>query len=127
MIKEFKLQGIYTDKTRFYTKNLVPGTTVYDERLFHHHNTEFREWNPRKSKLAAGLLKGMSQIGLKPGHTVLYLGASTGTTVSHISDIVGKSGIIYAVEFSPRSIRQLVFLSNQIKKICPILAASNNT
>ncbi len=34
---------------------------------------------------------------------VLYLGAASGTSVSHVSDIVGPDGSVYAVEFSHRS------------------------
>lgn len=50
----------------------------------------------------------------------MYLGASTGTTVSHISDIV-INGRIYAVEFSPTTAKKLVQLSHQRSNIAPIL------
>ena len=45
---------------------------------------------------------------VKPGARVLYLGAANGTTVSHVSDIVGPTGFVYAVEFSKRSGRDLL-------------------
>ena len=51
---------------------------------------------------------------------VLYLGASTGTTVSHISDII-INGRVYAVEFSPTTAKKLVRLSHQRLNIAPIL------
>ncbi len=73
-----------------FTRNLVPGKKVYDERLIKDKGVELREWNPRKSKLAAAIMKGVREIGIKPGSKVLYLGASTGTTPSHVSDIFGK-------------------------------------
>lgn len=50
---------------------------------------EYRAWNPFRSKLAAAILGGIDQIHIKPGVRVLYLGAASGTTVSHVSDIVG--------------------------------------
>jgi fibrillarin-like pre-rRNA processing protein len=36
------------------------------------------------------------------------LGAASGTTASHVSDILGKEGLVYCVEFAARSIRELV-------------------
>ena len=50
---------------------------------------EYRVWNPFRSKLAAAILGGVDKIHIKPGAKVLYLGAASGTTVSHVSDIVG--------------------------------------
>lgn len=50
---------------------------------------EYRAWNPFRSKLAAAILGGVDQIHIKPGAKVMYLGAASGTTVSHVSDIVG--------------------------------------
>lgn len=46
-------------------------------------------WNPFRSKLAAAILGGIDKIHMAPGSKVLYLGAASGTTVSHVSDIVG--------------------------------------
>ena len=103
------------------TENLNPGKTVHIEKLFKENNKEFREWIPGRSKLAAAILKGITKTGLNTNSTVLYLGASTGTTVSHISDIVTE-GAIFAVEFAPRVARQLVYLSEERPNIAPILA-----
>ena len=50
---------------------------------------EYRVWNPFRSKLAAAILGGVDKIHIKPGSKVLYLGAASGTTVSHVADIVG--------------------------------------
>ena len=50
---------------------------------------EYRVWNPFRSKLAACILGGVDAIHMKPGSKVLYLGAASGTSVSHVSDIVG--------------------------------------
>lgn len=107
------------------TKNLTPGIKVYDEKLIQKDKDgvieEYRIWNPRRSKLSAALLNGLKEINLEKGTKVLYLGASTGTTVSHISDIV-TDGVIYAVEFSPVSMKKLVRLSQNRPNILPILA-----
>ena len=64
---------------------------------------EYRVWNPFRSKLAAAILGGIDGIHMKPGSKVLYLGAAAGTTVSHVSDIVGPTGCVYAVEFATGS------------------------
>ncbi|KAM3250559.1 hypothetical protein P3S67_022971 [Capsicum chacoense] len=69
---------------------------------------EYRVWNPFRSKVAASVLGGVDANWIKPGTHVLYLGAALGTTVSHVSDIVGPQGVVYAVEFSHRSGRDLV-------------------
>ena len=50
---------------------------------------EYRVWNPFRSKLGAAILSGVDNIHMPPGTKVLYLGAANGTTVSHVSDIVG--------------------------------------
>lgn len=107
------------------TKNLTPGIKVYDEKLIKEEKNgeieEYRIWNPRRSKLSAALLNGLEGLNLDYDSKILYLGASTGTTVSHISDIT-KDGLIYAVEFSPVSMKKLVRLSKNRLNILPILA-----
>ena len=126
-MKESRLKGIYNrqGKKGLYTLNLTPGSTVYDERLSKKGGHEYRSWSPERSKLAAAILKNISQIGIMPGSVVLYLGASTGTTVSHVSDIVGREGFVFAVEFAPRVARELVFLAQERPNIAPILADAN--
>ncbi len=52
---------------------------------------------------------------------MLYLGAASGTTVSHISDILTK-GIIYAVEYSAKPFAKFLKLARERKNIIPILA-----
>jgi hypothetical protein len=77
------------------TKNLVPGESVYGEKRISIDGgvdgtkVEYRVWNPFRSKLAAGVLGGLDDIFIKPGKKVLYLGAASGTSVSHVADIVG--------------------------------------
>jgi fibrillarin-like pre-rRNA processing protein len=93
---------------RLATKNLSHGRNVYGERLVRFDGAEYRVWDAFRSKLAAAILKGLNTIPIKPGHTVLYLGAASGTTASHVSDIIGEKGHVYCVEFASRSIRDLV-------------------
>ena len=93
---------------RLATRNLSPSKNVYGERLVKHKGVEYRLWEPYRSKLAAAILRGLKSLPIQPGHKVLYLGAASGTTASHVSDIVGESGHVYCVEFAPRSIRELV-------------------
>ena len=93
---------------RLATENLTPGRNVYGERLIRSEGVEYRAWDAFRSKLAAAILKGLSDVPIKPSHQVLYLGAASGTTASHVSDIVGQKGHVYCVEFAPRSIRDLV-------------------
>jgi fibrillarin-like pre-rRNA processing protein len=93
---------------RLATKNLAAGTSVYGERLIKFKHNEYRLWDPYRSKLAAAILKGLDTVPIHPDHRVLYLGAASGTTASHISDIVGEGGNVYCVEFASRSLRELV-------------------
>lgn len=113
--------NIYLTDDKIATKNLNPGIKVYGEELYEDKGDEYRIWNPYRSKLASALLNGLENLNLKENFKVLYLGASTGTTVSHISDIL-PNGMIYAVEFSPITTKKLIKLSNLRENICPILA-----
>ena len=93
---------------RLATKNFALGRDVYGERLVRFEGVEYRVWDAFRSKLAAAILKGLAVVPIKPNHQVLYLGAASGTTASHVSDIVGDGGHVYCVEFASRSIRDLV-------------------
>ncbi len=108
--------------TRLATKNLVPGKKVYDEWLFKFGDVEYREWNAYRSKLAAALLKGIKELAITAGSKVLYLGAGSGTTASHVSDIVGLNGRVYAVEFAPRVMRELITVAESRKNLVPVLS-----
>lgn len=122
-----KFGAVYTivfedEGTRIATRNLYPGNKVYGERLLKTGDEEYRLWEPYRSKLAAALLKDISKIPIKPGNKVLYLGAASGTTASHVSDIVGSNGFVYCVEFSSRAIRQLLSVCEIRQNMLPILA-----
>jgi len=117
------------------TKNMAPGESVYGEKRISVENsgapnadgtpsvtkTEYRVWNPFRSKLAAGVLGGLDEIFIKPGAKVLYLGAASGTSVSHVADIVGPTGTVFAVEFSHRSGRDLINMATHRTNVIPII------
>jgi len=124
-VEPYKFSGVYTitdrEQKSISTKSLVPGTSVYGEKLVKEGEDEFRLWSPRRSKLSAAIKRGLREMPIQPGSKVLYLGAASGTTVSHCSDIVGPNGVIYAVEFSQRTVRDLVQLAAVRPNIIPIL------
>ena len=82
------------------TKNLVRGNQCYNERLVQLDGEEYRIWKHYRSKLAAGIIHGLEILPIIEKSRILYLGASQGITVSHVSDMIGPEGIIYAVEYS---------------------------
>lgn len=90
------------DKKILATRNLTPGISYYKEKLYKIRGIELREWIPFKSKLAAAILKDFEINFFNNIKKILYLGVSTGTTVSHISDIIAEDGLIYGVEIAPR-------------------------
>ncbi len=125
-VRQFKKQkGVYSVKgimgVSLATENRLPGFSVYGERLIDFKGKEYREFSHKRSKIASSILMGLNIDALKPDSKVLYLGASTGTTVSHVSDIV-HLGLIYAVEFAPRPMRDLLELASLRTNIVPIHA-----
>jgi fibrillarin-like pre-rRNA processing protein len=121
------ITGIYKNKNNFYTRNpkYCKGLKVYDERIIKYQGQEYRLWNPYRSKLSAALHSGLKQLNLSEKMNILYLGAATGTTVSHISDIT-KKGTIYAVENSPIALKKLLKLCEKRKNIIPIFEDANH-
>jgi rRNA 2'-O-methyltransferase fibrillarin len=108
------------------TKSLSPGVSVYQEKRVQIPNevgekVEYRVWNPYRSKIAAAILGGVDLFAIAPGTKVLYLGAASGTTVSHVADVVGLEGAVYAVEFSQRSGRDLVNMAKKRPNVIPII------
>ncbi len=112
--------GVYMIENHLATKNLTPGHKVYGEKLVEVEGKEYRIWEQRRSKLGAAILNGMSTFPFEENSKVLYLGASSGTTPSHISDIC-SDGTVWCVEFSPRMMRSLVELTRTRKNMIPIL------
>ena len=121
--------GIRKEGRTLWTRNAVKGVSVRDERRKKDSRIEWRQWDPNKSKIAACLLKTKLDAEViipKVGSTCLYLGASSGTTVSHIHDHVCGSGNhhngqIVSVEISPRMMRDLSKLSESRPGLIPVL------
>lgn len=130
-IKPSKIFEVYENvekgKKQLYTLNLIPGRKVYGEKLFMKGNQEFREWNPFKSKLASTILKGGQNIHLRKGNIILYLGSSTGTTVSHVSDIIGEKGMVFGVDNAPTVMREFMKLVTDRENITPIMESAAQT
>ena len=110
-------------RTALLTKNLTPGKRVYNEELVLRDGVEYRTWDPFRSKLAAAILKGLRDDLVTEGKKVLYLGVSTGTTASHVSDLVGPTGLVVGVEFASRVAREFVeHVARQRKNVIPFVA-----
>jgi fibrillarin-like pre-rRNA processing protein len=104
------------------TQNLDTGKSVYGEKIIKIDDLEYRIWEPYRSKLAGAIFKNLREHPIKESSSVLYLGASTGTTVSHVSDIVGNKGMVFAVEPSVRVAREfLENVASRRKNVIPIL------
>lgn len=129
VVEPHRYEGVFIVKGKedaLATKNMVVGESVYGEKRVSVEDAsgtsvEYRVWNPFRSKLAAAMMGGLEQIHIKPGSKLLYLGAASGTTVSHCSDLVGPEGIVYAVEFSHRSGRDLLNVAKKRPNIVPIV------
>jgi len=129
VVEPHRHQGVFISRGKedaLCTKNMVLGESVYGEkRIATEENDvgklEYRVWNPFRSKLAAAILGGVDKIHIAPGKKVLYLGAASGTTVSHVADIVGSEGMVYAVEFSHRSGRDLLNVAKKRTNVVPII------
>ena len=109
------------------TRNLTPGITYYGEPVFTIDEVEYRSWNPTRSKLGAVILKDVQTMPIKTDCDVLYLGVASGTTVSHVSDVIGKRGHVWGLDFAPRSMRDLLDkVTRHRKNISPILGDARN-
>lgn len=124
-MKPTRHDNVVMDRNKIMTPNMIKGTSVYGERLVSEHGKEFRQWDPRRSKLGAAITKNAQIPKLKKNDVWLYLGCASGTTVSHVSDIV-QDGLVFALDFAPRVLRDLYFLSQERRNIVPIFADANN-
>lgn len=129
VIEPHRHEGVFIARGKedaLVTLNLVPGSEVYGEKRISvegekGEKIEYRVWNPFRSKLAAAILGGIDQIHMPRGSKILYLGAASGTTVSHVADVIGLEGLVYAVEFSHRSGRDLLNVAKKRVNIIPVI------
>ncbi len=129
---KIKPQGIfeiYTDykKKQLYTKSLEKSSeSHFGERILRDGGSVYRTWEAKRSKLAAYVLKGCPNTGIRSGSVVLYLGASHGHTPSYVSDMVGSDGFVFCLDFAPRVVRDLVFLCEKRSNMAPIMADAHH-
>jgi fibrillarin-like rRNA methylase len=111
-----------TDRTELWTEAAGDRPPVYGERWRESGGTAYRSFEPGRSKLAAGIVGGWSGSLPQPGERWLYLGAASGTTASHVADLVGPTGHVYAVEWSVRPFARLLATSDRWPSLHPILS-----
>lgn len=95
---------------------------VYGERTAPLRGGTLRRWDAGRSKLAAALLRGFEGPIPGAGERWLYLGAASGTTASHVADLVGSDGLVFAIEKSLRPTVRLLRLAERYPNLRPILA-----
>lgn len=117
------LPSLAFDGRHYYTRDAGGGAAVYGEAFRRAHGATWRRFDARRSKFASALARG----GLSPalrgllGHPpLLYLGAASGTTASHLADLVAP-GAVFAVEVAPRSFEELLVNLKTWKNVFPIL------
>jgi fibrillarin-like pre-rRNA processing protein len=114
--------GVWKRGKEIFTQSLISGDRSFTKSLIKSGGMEFREWNPYRSKPAAAIANGLKTLPVRKSMKILYLGISFGTTASFFSDIIGRDGVIYGVEISERSIRELNQVAERRKNIVPIFA-----
>ena len=113
---------IVNNSLKLTTKNLIRGNKFYNEKIIFSNDQEYRVWKPYKSKLAAAILNGLEILPIIEKSRILYLGASQGITASHVSDMIGPEGVIYAVEHSHETAKKLQEeVTSKRKNIKPII------
>ncbi|MCL4345476.1 MAG: fibrillarin-like rRNA/tRNA 2'-O-methyltransferase [Candidatus Thermoplasmatota archaeon] len=115
-----KNHGVEVIKDRLYSRSQF-AESVYGEKIIKKHEYFLHAWEPKKSKLSAAISDGISRLPIEEDTETLYLGASSGTTVSHISDI-SNDGKIFAIEVAPEPFSKLLNLSENRRNIYPVMA-----
>jgi len=118
--------GIYENRGKIYTKNLVKGERVYGEFLLREGENEYREWDYYRSKYGAAVKNRLEQSIFKKGSKVLYLGSAEGTTVSHVSDIVGNEGVVFCIDISTVAMIKLLQLAEKRENLMPLVGNAEN-
>ena len=108
-------------RATYWTRGLAQPAAVHGERVVFRDGVAYRAWDPTRSKLAAALVRSYDGALPSPGEGWLYLGAASGTTASHVADLVGPSGAVYALENSLRPFSRLLRLSERYPNLLPVL------
>ncbi len=110
------------DRVELWTETVGTEPSVYGERWAYSGSRSFRSFEPARSKLSAGLVREWRGPVPSEGERWLYLGAASGTTASHVADLVGPAGRVYAVERSLRPFHRLLTLALRWPSLDPVLA-----
>ncbi len=110
------------DRLELWTEAAGLPPAVYGERWASVDGRALRSFEPARSKLAAGLQRGWDGPLPSAGTRWLYLGAASGTTASHVADLLGPDGALYAVERSLRPFTRLVAVAERWPNLLPLLA-----
>jgi len=108
-------------RVELWTQTVGAPPPVYGERWVEAAGTTLRAFEPGRSKLAAALGRGWVGPLPLPRERWLYLGAASGTTVSHVADLLGPTGRVYAVERSVRPFARLLRVAERWPNLLPIL------
>ncbi len=117
--------NVYKKGDELYTKSYFSGKTHFGEDVLEREGEEYRKWNPNRSKLAAAIMNGISQIALEPEDIVLYLGAGHGYTPSFVSDII-RAGMVFCVDNSNEVMLDLIPLCEERENMAPLMVDANN-
>ena len=123
-IEKTKFIGIFEgwqDKKRVFFTKSIDGKNFFNEFCI----DDYIEFNPKRSKLSAAIIKKISLVPIKENMKILYLGAAHGYTASHISNMI-KNGMMFCLDFAPRVVRDLYFICEERKNMAPILGDAND-
>ena len=121
-MKEINKFGVFAQGRKLFVKTKYPA--VFSEKIITFQGEKYKEANPERSKFFAAIAKGLSQTGIKKDSKILYLGASHGYTVSYLCEIVNE-GLIFALDFAPSVMKDLIFIAEKRENIIPIYADAN--
>jgi fibrillarin-like rRNA methylase len=110
-----------SDRDELWTETVGHEPPVYGERWTESDGRPYRSFEPTRSKLSAAIVKEWSGPVPATGEGWLYLGAASGTTASHVADLVGPTGRVYALERSLRPFARLLALTDRWPNLLPIL------
>ncbi|HKS59767.1 MAG TPA: fibrillarin-like rRNA/tRNA 2'-O-methyltransferase, partial [Thermoplasmata archaeon] len=110
------------DRSTWWTRALGSPPALHGEHVVSVGGASYRQWETARSKLAAAIAKGWSGPLPASGERWLYLGAASGTTASHVADLVGESGSVFGVEKSPRPFLRLLQAAERYPNLFPVLA-----
>jgi fibrillarin-like pre-rRNA processing protein len=108
------------DRSELATLAVGAPPPVYGERWLPSRAGLLRAWDPVRSKLAAAILRGWDGALPAVGERWLYLGVASGTTGSHVADLVGPEGRVYGVDKSVRPFARFLEVAERYPNLLPV-------